>query len=1243
LLTTKHLRGLIVGLFLLLPLSSCRQSTKLQGKAAFSQSGWLVTKIRDGRWNAVAVGDGKHEWAWQPGKKGIWLVDSSGSIVNDKAPFLAEVVSGWGIIPLGDKRHGLAIVDNGLTSAPSNAYMVGLFPDDSSSVPLLPAGYDAIRTHETAEGIWIHCEKRQSDRLKGTVWVANDFYFLPSNSLKLEGPWKAEALGNNDERLVGSTLVTAGVGLDTNDFLRCFLITRKAGIVPIRLPNASALQAEGRDGMTQVIPAPGSAKFWLRSGLSSLYLVDTEIAIQNSLSKAEYTPLEISSPYQLTLRPLENTKAIGYPTPHWDGRTQWLNNLRGAFLIDGLKGSMTPIPSLDGQLIDNVVVLNKVELLVQVGATAEDQHLMYVPSNGDTRDIGKSVDLAVDLSPWEDPHQGGTTEVFPDENGHSFIIRATDFAFRLDVKGESPITVLARHDAKDVNRFVAPPLTSDSVTSGRLWLINYVEDAPGRGVVVWNRTQALMINSPPLFQHELELPAIIPFGNGRHALACRGRTGLSLIDMESSIPTPKLKLGTSELGADWIPESALGFAPNREPARVNFSPKALSGSLDSQATFEILISEQRTGRQRKWMTPALRADEENYSLAPSVAGQESNAKAQIPYGRACTVQATLSDPLGSKVTWTWGDVIFKEPEPLWARPSFRSVLVFLAICLFAWVCKRLRGSPQTVTRITLYIISIGSPWIGKDFLDSPVLISLLGISLLAGAVLGLLSPKMFRELESLDPFRPFAGLATSIPLVRKRLFASYLVRLRDRIDRERQKANNETYTPIPIKVKEGRKSRLDSSACSSADQICKLLTALRMEERVTVVIEAPGGRGKSALLRESVRLAVEKQSIDPRIPIPVFCDGEGATLFDRAKESLGRDGFSDDLLRGLAKSGAFFFIVDGLSESTVSPKILREHLAAFDNEVPLLLSSRPSNPHVQTVQQVADAWMVVEPERLNDSTLETFIKAYGKSRDALSMEVLQACRDDDGTYLPILIRLAILGGGTGMQSIRDVYAGAINQILTNKGFSVDSAVQFCLETYWETGERRLQFANAPQERKAILATLAGADLVVPAEMNPTDATNPHTVRFFHDSIQSYLTSVGIIGKPDWQDRLLLAAGDPRFDADATRITELFVMCLHTFQPQSTLRKHLLNSVQRFSVDFAGALSRDWVIEAAELALSNLISSDTAGGMALARAAEECFKQPDIRSLGFLYARAARYLWPKPRKQSDIAQHAKTRV
>lgn len=196
-------------------------------------------------------------------------------------------------------------------------------------------------------------------------------------------------------------------------------------------------------------------------------------------------------------------------------------------------------------------------------------------------------------------------------------------------------------------------------------------------------------------------------------------------------------------------------------------------------------------------------------------------------------------------------------------------------------------------------------------------------------------------------------------------------------------------------------------------------------------------------------------------------------------------------------------VLDGLTESAVSATTLREHFASFGMTVPLLFSTRPSKAHIGVIEQAASSWIVIEPERLNDGTLNDFVKAYGKSSESLSPEVKAACRDDDGTYLPILIRLALLAGGTGMQSIRDVYAGAVNQILVNKGVSIDSAVRFCLDTYWETGERRLRFARASQDSKVLLSALMGADLVVAAEINPADPGNPHTVRFFHDSIQSY--------------------------------------------------------------------------------------------------------------------------------------------
>lgn len=133
----------------------------------------------------------------------------------------------------------------------------------------------------------------------------------------------------------------------------------------------------------------------------------------------------------------------------------------------------------------------------------------------------------------------------------------------------------------------------------------------------------------------------------------------------------------------------------------------------------------------------------------------------------------------------------------------------------------------------------------------------------------------------------------------------------------------------------------------------------------------------------------------------------------------------------------------------------------------------------------------------------------------------------------------------------------------------------------------------------------------------------------------------MVGRSDWQENLQIAAGDQKFDADTGQVTELFIMCLHTFQPQTLLRKHLLQSLRALSGTFAGTLNRDWIVEAAALpGLSDELPADVAGGLALVKAGDMCSMNSDIRFLGRLYARAVRYLWPKL-KPKEAAENIAT--
>jgi hypothetical protein len=142
------------------------------------------------------------------------------------------------------------------------------------------------------------------------------------------------------------------------------------------------------------------------------------------------------------------------------------------------------------------------------------------------------------------------------------------------------------------------------------------------------------------------------------------------------------------------------------------------------------------------------------------------------------------------------------------------------------------------------------------------------------------------------------------------------------------------------------------------------------------------------------------------------------------------------------------------------------------------------------------------------------------------------------------------------------------------------------------------------------------------------------VRFFHDSVQSYLTAVAI-GRQD--DRMKLvdeAAANPRFSRERGQagihaMPELFEMCLHTFLSDSAGREKLRSRILDWRHSFAGAFSRDWVVEQCRRLGVKLQSGlNASGGAALEEAITACDAHDDIRVLGGLYASVAQALWTR---------------
>src|SRR5262249_8788659 len=147
------------------------------------------------------------------------------------------------------------------------------------------------------------------------------------------------------------------------------------------------------------------------------------------------------------------------------------------------------------------------------------------------------------------------------------------------------------------------------------------------------------------------------------------------------------------------------------------------------------------------------------------------------------------------------------------------------------------------------------------------------------------------------------------------------------------------------------------------------------------------------------------------------------------------------------------------------------------------------------------------PSRLDESTLILFVNHYRETE--LVGPIKKACRGPDGTYLPILVRMAmtITHAGQNGVSVADLYRSYVLKLFEAQfpdekaRFALfDEASRWCLETYWRDGHRRRRYeATDLQQRLMKAGVLIAADNLEP----------PKEIQFFHDSMQSFLTANAI--------------------------------------------------------------------------------------------------------------------------------------
>jgi hypothetical protein len=646
-------------------------------------------------------------------------------------------------------------------------------------------------------------------------------------------------------------------------------------------------------------------------------------------------------------------------------------------------------------------------------------------------------------------------------------------------------------------------------------------------------------------------------------------------------------------------------------------------------------------------------------------------------GAAYAITVRYTSPLGSDFQIVWPYVVFDLPwyAAPWVRALLGATLIFgCSILLLFW--KPFAGTVARWLPGAIVFASGGGgllfPATLKALTVEPTLFAafLFAESALFIAV-GLFQPVVFWAIARSAPIDSVIPLAMQLRHLRRLHLRHHIARTRSRIRTLRAGAYGEQYISLPATVETpSANERLE------IDPVAYLLALIRegahmsdgeAGERLAahVLLLAGGGVGKSALLREVVWQALEAFEKDPSLPIPVYCEflepadgdaGQGAkTLEEAAEAALVPYLASNTALRAQLLAGHYCLFLDDLQNAlSLKPEALLKFVRGDGRYTPLIVASRPTERFESAIAQ-SEPWIVVEPQRLEDrnekeDTLSRFVRAYSPSSGGELPEAVKAFSHNaqDNTYLPILVRMTLValekipaeklhGGG-----VAAIYDNAFTRLLEKSGAAQDAskllaeAAKLCVEAYWQSGNRSFACATATSERSKLLMELTRAGLMVPSEVGREQlpGTLPHEVRFFHDSMQSYLCARGLFGEDKW-DVFARAAGNPLFverprTDDPFGGSELFRMMLSVYAPLERVRDILAELLSNWAETYGDTMSRDTVLKVLPGSIIDAVTEKVDpkfGGAEHLRIAVEYSMNttPEAKAvdlLGFIFARLA---------------------
>jgi hypothetical protein len=465
-------------------------------------------------------------------------------------------------------------------------------------------------------------------------------------------------------------------------------------------------------------------------------------------------------------------------------------------------------------------------------------------------------------------------------------------------------------------------------------------------------------------------------------------------------------------------------------------------------------------------------------------------------------------------------------------------------------------------------------------------------ALLGAMFAGLVSPTLFRRLASRQPFALMVPIVVRWKPLRRRVFQRYADDLSDTVADLRAKANDEVYAPIPLA--ELPASPRTKNVTNQVWSIGKLADALvsRTQDGAAphVVLEAPGGRGKSAAMHALVDELLARWRIDPVQPLPVLCWKPGATLTDRVKSAFGDNFLTQEYLSAQLESGELIVCIDGLTEAPVERSSFQTHVYAKQNSR-VCVAIRPSEEIRQLFPMTKGATLFVEPMILDEERLGIFLGTYlrsvpndvTRSGDVARLRRrLLPLRNRDGSYLPVIVRLAMFQEGEG-STICELYDASVARLVRPLGATaqdrdelVDYARTLARDTYWKERRRVFPAERATPKETAMADRLLASGLLVGVGGARTGVgpIRYRQLRFFHDSMQSYLAAVSLALAGE-RSVLMAAASTAQFREARAELLgasgpELFQMCVLTFDERAPIEAWLEEQLQAWIIRAATA-------------------------------------------------------------------------